>query len=151
MPNPEKQQVIDLVKTWLKRSNLQINDVLERLQLYNCKISRTTFENTFTTRSHRPLNVPPDLILALVSAFTQGLFRKERCTAAEAVRFATLARLPLDRFHKLSVCFEAEEFARAYHDWAKITDSSCHRLPRHTIPRLRVPRPLTRVMKINSI
>lgn len=118
MPYSEKEQVIQLVKSWLNRSGLSIEQVVARLQVEGWDISRATFENHFTTRRDRDLNVPPDLIVALVNTFTTGLYPSERCPAAEALEFAVLTRLPLDRFGELARHFPPLEFAGAYQPYA---------------------------------
>jgi WD40 repeat protein len=116
--NPDKEQIIRLVKRLLERSNLTIEQVVARMQADGCDVSRTTFENRFTTRVDQKPNIDPEWMLALITAFTQRLTERERCTAAEAMELARLARLPIDRFGELRRFFAEAEFVTTYRHYA---------------------------------
>jgi hypothetical protein len=118
MANPDKEQLVQIVNTWLVRSQLSVRQVIERMQARGCPIDRTRFENRFTTRLEQRPNVPPAWTLALVAAFTEGLTAHERATAEEAIRLAKLARLPIDQFQELRSCFPTDEFLAAYRRFA---------------------------------
>jgi hypothetical protein len=124
MPNADKERIIRLVNRWLKRSDLSIDQVLARVQARGCDISRATFENHFTTRVNQRPNVPPDWTLAVIIAFTEDLTECERCTADEAIEWAILTRLPLDRFEDLRRLFPSSEFLVAYQRYVPIPAAS---------------------------
>ncbi len=109
MFDPRKQKIIQLVAVWRERSGLSIEQVLARLQTYGCPISRSQFENRFTTRAETLIDIQPDLTLALIKAFRQDLTPLEQCTLAEAQAFATLTRLPHDQFRDLDRLFLSGE------------------------------------------
>ncbi len=113
-PNPDKAHIIRLVNRLLDRSGLTIDQVVARMQVHGCDVTRTTFENRFTTRIEQRPNVDPGWTLALIAAFTQRLANGERCTAYEAMELARLTRLPIDRFKEFKPFFPEAEFAAAY-------------------------------------
>ena len=123
-PQPDKQRIIRIVGRLLERSGLRIEQVIARMQVQQCEISRAGFENRFTTRAHLKPNIPPPMLLALIGAFTEGLLSHERCTAAEAIELAVLARLPLDQLRALSRFFPPAEFAAAYSQYAPLLDAA---------------------------
>ena len=122
MANPDKEQIIQLVNTLLHRSKLNIEQVLARMQTQGCDLSRTVFENRFTTRVEQKPNIPPLWLLALVYAFTERLTDRERCTAPEAIELARLARLPIDQFQDLRIFFPKAEFSHAFRRYAPVLD-----------------------------
>lgn len=99
MLNADKQHIIQMVALWRERSGLSIQQIIARPQ----------FENRFTTRADKLSDIRPDLTLALLRAFTQDLTSPERCTIEEAKAFATLTRLPLNKFRDLDTLFSRAE------------------------------------------
>ncbi len=114
----DKEQIIQLINTLLDRSALSIKQVLARMQTYGCDISRTTFENRFTTRADQNPNIPSEWLLALITAFTDHLTPNERCTALEAMELARLTRLPIDQFETLKCFFPEQEFGAVFKRYA---------------------------------
>lgn len=112
MQPSEKTHVVQLADRWLERSNLSIKQVLARVQAYGCDVSKDYFDNRFRRLDVHP-DISPELTLAIVSAFTEGLSQRERCTPAEAVEFAKLTRLPIDRFTEMTDYFPEGELAEA--------------------------------------
>jgi hypothetical protein len=118
--NSDKEQIIQLINRLLERSGLSIDQVVARMQVHGCELSRATFENRFTTRvDHKP-NIAPEWVLALTAAFTERLNDHERCQAAEAIELARLAHLPIDHFRALQKLFPEAEFNAAYSRYAPI-------------------------------
>lgn len=109
-----KRRVVELVKRWRRRSKLGVDDLVGRMQLRGCDISRAVFENRFTTHLALKPNVPPDMTVALLEAVTLDLLTSERATAAEALEFAQLTQLPFDWLPRLAQLFPAAEFQIAY-------------------------------------
>ena len=54
--NAEKERTIQIVNQLLHRSSLSIDQVVARMQVDGCEITRSTFENRFTTRIHQKPN-----------------------------------------------------------------------------------------------
>jgi len=111
--NPEKERIILLVNQLLDRSGLTIDQVVARMQIDGCELTRSTFENRFTTRIHQKPNVPSAWLLSLIRAFTQNLLSDERCRAEEAVELARLVRLPIDLLSEVNHFFPTAEFTEA--------------------------------------
>jgi len=111
--NPEKERIIVLVNQLLERSGLSIDQVVARMQIDGCDITRSTFENRFTTRVHQKPTVPAAWLLSLIRAFTQNLLTDERCQAEEAIELAKLVRLPLDLLSEVNHFFPPVEFTEA--------------------------------------
>lgn len=111
--NPEKERIIQIVNQLLDRSALSIDQVVARMQVDGCEITRSTFENRFTTRVHQKPNVPAAWLLALIRAFTHHLLNDERCRAEEAVELAKLTRLPIDLLSEINSFFSKAEFNAA--------------------------------------
>ncbi len=112
--NPEKEGIIRIVSQLFERSNLNIEQVLARMQAYGVDLTRSSFENRFTTRVQQKPNIPPDCLLALIGAFTERLTYQERCKANEALELANLSRLPIDDFRRIQPFFPDNEFAAAF-------------------------------------
>ncbi len=111
--NPHKERIIVLVGQILSRAGLSIDQVVARMQIDGCSVSRSTFENRFTTRVHQKPTIPPDWFLSLIRAVTHNLTEGERCTAEEALELCQLARLPLDQFAELQQLFPEQELTTA--------------------------------------
>ncbi|MBX3015745.1 MAG: AAA family ATPase [Caldilineaceae bacterium] len=109
----DKEQIIRIINRLLARSGLNIDQVVARMQIDGCQITRSTFENRFTTRVHQKPNISAEWLLALVAAFTQGLANNERCRAAEAIELAQLTRAPLELLSEINHFFPASEFSAA--------------------------------------
>ena len=112
--NPEKEGIIRIVSQLLERSALSIEQVLARMQAHGYDLTRSSFENRFTTRVQQKPNVPPDCLLALIGALTDRLTYQERCKADEALDLANFTRLPIDDFRKIQRFFPDSEFAAAF-------------------------------------
>lgn len=111
--NSEKERIIRVINQLLDRSGLNIDQIVARMQVDECDITRSTFENRFTTRVHQKPNIPAEWLLSLVRAFTHNLSNEERCRAEEAIELAKLARLPLDLIAELESFFPKPEFSAA--------------------------------------
>ncbi|MBV7338502.1 NACHT domain-containing protein [Chloroflexi bacterium TSY] len=101
----------------LRRSGLSIEQVLARMQINGYNITRSTFENRFTTRVQQKPNVTPECLLALIAAFTERLSGEERCLATEALELANLTRLPINYFRNVQQYFPEAEFASAFEQY----------------------------------
>lgn len=112
--NLDKEKVIAIVNRLLERSGLSIEQVIARMQAAGFDLSRSVFENRFTTRIQQKPNIPPECFIALISSFTERLNLNERCTAQEALELATVARLPFDQFQELRQFFPEAEFTMAF-------------------------------------
>lgn len=111
--NSDKEKIVSLVKTWRKCSGLTVNQVVARMQASGCDISRTQFENHFTTRLEQAPNAPPEWVVALVQAFSDGLLEHERCRVEEAIELAVLTGLPLGQLGRLRQFFPIQAFEQA--------------------------------------
>lgn len=112
--NADKEKVIVTVNRLLDRSGLSIEQVIARMQSAGIDLSRSVFENRFTTRVQQKPNIPPECLIALVASFTERLKPNERMTAHEAIELATTARLPFEQFQELRQFFVDSEFAAAF-------------------------------------
>ncbi len=115
--NSDKEKIVNLVKQWRDRSGLSVKQVVARMQAIGCDISRSQFENQFTTRLEQAPNVLPEWVVALVQAFTDGLLEHERCPVNEAIEVALLAGLPLARLGQLKPFFPAHAFEQALREY----------------------------------
>ncbi len=127
-PNPERLLVVRLVKTWLKRAHIRVDQVIARMQTFGCDLSRADFENHFTRLDRNPTLAPMN-VLALIAALTEGLPERGRCKAGEALEFARLTRLPFDQLANLEQYFPPAEFQTAYLSYA-LPQTSAIRLTR---------------------
>ena len=112
--NADKEKVIVIVNHLLERSGLSIEQVVARMQAAGIDLSRSVFENRFTTRVQQKPNITPESLIALIAAFTERLKPNERCTAQEALELANVARLPFEQFQELQKFFPEAEFAKAF-------------------------------------
>ena len=112
MQQTEKEQIVHLINRWRERSNLSIKQIVGRVQAQGCDLSRSVFENRFVRYDQRP-DIAPELTLAVIAAFSEGLTPAERCTPAEAVELAKLTHLPIDRFGDMRRFFAADDFEAA--------------------------------------
>lgn len=142
MQTSEKEQVVQLIGRWRERSQLSIKQIVARIQAQGCPISRSMFENRFIRYDQQP-DISPDLTLAVIAAFTDGLTRAERCTAAEAVELARLTHLPIDQFEAIRRLFVATEFDEAFQHYApagpegtrsKAANNSTRPVPAQSLP-----------------
>lgn len=134
--NPEKERIIILISQLLERSGLTIDQVVARMQVDGCEITRSTFENRFTTRVHQKPNIPEVWFLPLLRAFTQNLTTQERCEAAEALELAKLARFPLDQFPAIHKLFPHLEFTLALEKQFPLSYFSIDKIPTYTVELL---------------
>jgi len=112
--NVDKEKVIVIVNRLLERSGLSIDQVVARMQSAGIDLSRSIFENRFTTRIQQKPNITPESLIALIAAFTQRLKPDERCTAQEALGLASIARFPFEQLQDLRQFFPETEFATAF-------------------------------------
>ncbi len=119
MQKQQKEQIVTLISDWRDRSNLSIKQIVARIQAEGCDINRAKFENRFIRYDQTPA-IAPELTLAVIAAFTKGLTRHERCTAAEAIDLAKLTHLPIDRFAEINHYFPNEEFQQAFSRYVQI-------------------------------
>ncbi len=119
--NPQKERIIVLVGQLLARSGLNIDQVVARMQIDGCNITRSTFENRFTTRVHQKPNIPSEWLLSLIRAFTLQLLEEERCTSDEALELFQLARLPLDQLKELQQLFPLHLLTAAAEKWIPVS------------------------------
>ena len=105
----EKEQIVRLISCWRERSNLSVKQIVARIQTQGCDISRSMFENRFI-RYDLQTDISPELTLAVIAAFSDGLTQDERCTVAEAIELANLTHLPIDQFNDLKGFFSDDEF-----------------------------------------
>jgi hypothetical protein len=113
----EKEQLVQLVGHWRERSNLTLKQIVARIQARGCDLSRSMFENRFIRYDQQP-DIAPELTLAVIAAFSEGLRPGERCTAAEAIELAKLTHLPIDQFAEIGRFFPADEFGEAFNRYA---------------------------------
>jgi hypothetical protein len=113
----EKEQLVQLVSDWRERSTLTIKQIVARIQAHGCDISRSMFENRFIRYDQQP-DITPELTLAVMAAFTEGLRQEERCTAAESIELAKLTHLPIDQFAEIGRFFPETEFREAFNRYA---------------------------------
>ncbi len=119
--NPQKERIIILVGQLLTRSGLNIEQVVARMQIDGCNITRSTFENRFTTRVHQKPNIPPNWLLSLIRALTLQLLEEERCTPDEALELFQLARLPLDQLTELRQLFPDQLLTATVEKWLPLS------------------------------
>jgi len=113
MNHKDKKQIIKIIKIWLERSGLQKKQVVARIDdTIAYSLSEDDFYNLFL-RSNRSSDIPPELTLAVISVFTKKLYKHERCTAAEALEFVKLTRLPIDQIRQVGDFFPEVEFNEA--------------------------------------
>lgn len=113
MEKIKQERITELFEAWRRRSKLNINQILMRMQLeIDEDFTRPMLENRFIRPEPGP-DLTPAQILAVIAAFTDNLPAAARCTAAEAVELADLARLPVSRFEELRRFFPPEEFNQA--------------------------------------
>ncbi|MEZ4676204.1 MAG: WD40 repeat domain-containing protein [Caldilineaceae bacterium] len=111
--NPQKERIIVLASQMISRTGLSIDQVIARMQVDGCNITRNTFENRFTTRVHQKPNIPVEWLLSFIRALSQSLADEERCRADEALELFQLARLPLDQLPALKQFFAEGAFSTA--------------------------------------
>lgn len=119
--NPQKERIIFLVGQMLTRSGLNIDQVVARMQIEGCNITRSTFENRFTTRVHQKPNIPPSWLISLIRALNLQLLEEERCTPDEALELFQLARLPLDQFAQLRQLFPEKLLSASAEKWIPLS------------------------------
>jgi hypothetical protein len=115
----KKEQIVQLISRWRERSHLSIKQIVARIQAQGCDISRSMFENRFIRFDQQP-DISPELTLAVIAAFTEGLTPYERCTPAEAMELAKLTHLPIDQFAEMRRFFSEDEFDEAFSQYAPL-------------------------------
>jgi predicted ATPase len=105
----ERADVAALINTWLQRSGLK-----QHVAAQKAGLSESQFYNSYKNPApQRRLNTDPDRALAVVRVFAERVNARDRCTAAEALRFLRLTRFPLDRYDEVRRLFPAEDWQRA--------------------------------------
>ncbi|MBN1993745.1 MAG: AAA family ATPase [Anaerolineae bacterium] len=117
MRKTDKEKIVQLMSRWRERSHLSVKQIVARIQAQGCDLSRSMFENRFIRFDQQP-DISPQLTLAVIAAFTQGLTPAERCTPAEAIELAKLTHLPIDQFAEMRPLFLEDEFDRAFSRYA---------------------------------
>jgi hypothetical protein len=138
----EKEQIVQLISCWRERSQLSIKQIVARIQAQGCDVSRSMFENRFIRYDQQP-DISPELTLAVIAAFSEGLTKPERCTPSEAIELAKLTHLPIDRFNEIGDFFPGDEFSDAFRPYLphslgearsredKVKEKSAAALPLH--------------------
>lgn len=118
--NPDKERIIELVTNWRERSRLNFGQMVRKIQIYGCDMSENALRDQLTGRAERTPNIPPELILAVIAAFTERLTDSERCRADEALEFVDIARLPLTRLKDLNQFFPEDELVQALNNYLPV-------------------------------
>lgn len=124
----DKPQVISIVKTALRRlrsKKIQVDDVIDQIIQYGVQMTRSRFEDLFTSRPNRINGAPPNTIIALIHALfalNEGIL-----TAKEVLTLANAARLPIHMCEQLSIHFSHEEWRNAWFDYLPSTQVTFHR------------------------
>src|SRR5258708_29137902 len=117
---PVKKEIVELVEKWLVRSQPKPFQVALRLAM-----SRDVFHHHYVNRQRR-VNHNQDDTVKLIKIFCQGLDAEHRCTAKEAIDFAILSQLPLNRFVELEQLFPADEWQAAWSEYLPIPNVTEH-------------------------
>lgn len=124
----DKQQVITIVKSALRRlrvKKIQVDDVVSQVVQQGVQMTRSRFEDLFTSRPNRINGAPPSTIIALIHAFFA--LDNKILSAKEVLRLANAARLPINFCEQLSVHFSHEEWRSAWFDYLPSTQTTFHR------------------------
>lgn len=124
----DKQQVITIVKSALRRlraKKIQVDDVIYQIEQHGVQMTRSRFEDLFTSRPNRINGAPPSTIIALIHAFF--VLDHKILSAKEVLTFANAARLPITVFEQLSVHFAHDEWRSAWFDYLPSTQTTFHR------------------------
>lgn len=125
-----------LVNRWIERAGIQKQQAAARVELDYHGFYRAYLD------PNRRLNQVPDRTVMLIRAFTVSCTEQERCTAAEALRFCTLAQLPLHRYNELRELFPANEWNQAIATYAPMLLPEAKATPLHSAePRVAVSAP----------
>lgn len=125
-----------LVNKWIERAGIQKQQAAARVELDYHGFYRAYLD------PNRRLNQEPDRTVMLIRAFTVSCTEQERCTAAEALRFCTLAQLPLHRYNELRELFPANEWNQAIATYAPMLLPEAKATPLHSAePRVAVSAP----------
>lgn len=112
----DKPRIIAIMKTALRRlrqDKITIEQVIDEIIAQGIDMSRTNFEDLFTTRPTRVSGAPPLVLLATIHA----LFRLKRnvLTAREVMELATAARLPINLFGQIMEYFTMQEWQEIWY------------------------------------
>lgn len=124
----DKQQVITIVKSALRRlrgKKIQVDDVISQIVQQGVQMTRSRFEDLFTSRPNRINGAPPSAIIALIHAFFA--LDNKILSAKEVLTLANAARLPINFCEQLSVHFSHDEWRSAWFDYLPSTQTSFHR------------------------
>jgi tetratricopeptide (TPR) repeat protein len=124
----DKQQVITIVKSALRRlraKKIQVDNVIHQIEQHGVQMTRSRFEDLFTSRPNRINGAPPSTIIALIHAFFA--LDHKILSAKEVLTLANAARLPINFCEQLSVHFAHEEWRNAWFDYLPSTQTSFHR------------------------
>lgn len=124
----DKQQVIMIVKSALRRlraKKIQVDDVIHQIEQHGVQMTRSRFEDLFTSRPNRINGAPPSTITALIHAFF--MLDNKILSAREVLTLANAARLPINYCEQLSVHFANDEWRNAWFDYLPSTQTTFHR------------------------
>lgn len=124
----DKQQVITIVKSALRRlraKKIQVDDVIHQIEQHGVQMTRSRFEDLFTSRPNRINGAPPSTIIALIHAFFA--LDNKILSAKEVLTLANAARLPINFCEQLSVHFAHDEWRNAWFDYLPSTQTTFHR------------------------
>ena len=124
----DKQQVITIVKSALRRlrgKKIQVDDVIHQIVQHGVQMTRSRFEDLFTSRPNRINGAPPSTIIALIHAFFA--LDNKILSAKEVLTLANAARLPINLCEQLSVHFAHDEWRSAWFDYLPSTQTTFHR------------------------
>lgn len=125
-----KEEVAELIGRWVERSSDQKQHIAARAGFH----AYHDFYHAYLDPG-RNLNTDSHRTLGVIKAFTYGLPTEERATAAEAVRFCILTRLPLDGYKNIEEMeyFQAAEWQQAIRTYLSFREPTTNDLDRPDI------------------
>jgi tetratricopeptide (TPR) repeat protein len=132
----DKPQVITIVKTALRRlrgKKIQVDDVISQMIQQGVQMTRSRFEDLFTSRPNRINGATPNTIVTLIHAFFT--LDSKILNAKEVLLLANAARLPINLCEQLSIHFSHDEWRNAWFEYIPSTQTTFHR--NHLIGRSR--------------
>jgi tetratricopeptide (TPR) repeat protein len=124
----DKQQVITIVKSALRRlrgKRIQVDDVIHQMVDHGVQMTRSRFEDLFTSRPNRINGAPPSTIIALIHAFFT--LDNKILSAKDVLTLANATRLPITYCEQLSVHFSHDEWRGAWFAYLPSTQTTFHR------------------------
>ncbi len=105
-----KPQIIAMMKTALRRlrkDKITIEQVIEQIEAQGVEMSRTRFEDLFTTRPHRMNGASPQVLIATIHALFQ--LKNNVLNTQEVIELATATRLPINMLGQIVEYFNIQE------------------------------------------